>query len=210
MLRKVLMKVLPTVAAALPSPKAAVDNTEPLSGDWIGRVAYAAQYTHDMPELLSLSEILVFIHDYRIDINNLRAVAPAFTRSTYQVYDTATRTIILSRSNKKALSPCWGKADLGASAQVRGTLVLMSIDRLVELDRHYLNGVECERTLIDITLPHKLERNSDAIYASGTQGYAYVGVKKHWEPLLDGGYSTKQLSAKPSGLRVVPHHVAEY
>lgn len=200
--RKVLMAVFPTVVPPLKTP------VQPLSKDWVAKVARTAQYTHDMPELIGMSEILMFLPGHRPTIGTLPYVV--FTQSTYQVFDTEEVTVLLPHESNADKSPPWCKADKEAAAVVRGNMTHVTIPDLVELDRHYQNGVQFRRSLIRVTVPYKENRNGNAVFATSTQCYAYIGIVEHWKPLLDGGYRTKQRKAQPSGLLVIPNHVAEF
>jgi hypothetical protein len=155
-----------------------------------------------------MEHILMFLPGHRPSVRTLPATV--FTQSTYKVYDTKDYTILLPHTSEGKATPSWGSGDTDAAAVVRGNLTKATVTELVDLDNLYENGVKFQRTQIRVVIPYKVNRNDGAIFATNRLCYAYIGIASYWEPLLDQGYTTKQRKTQPSGLRVVPNHVAEY
>jgi hypothetical protein len=181
---------------------------EALHPSWIKGVEYYARHTNDMPDLVGMEHVLMFLPGHRPSVQTL--IAPVFTQSTYKVFDTKDYTILLPHSSVGEATPSWGNGNSDAAAVVRGNLTNTTVSELVDLDNLYENGVKFQRTQIRVIIPYKFNRDGGAIYATSRLCYAYIGIASYWEPLLDQGYTTKQRKTQPSGLRVVPNHVAEY
>lgn len=179
---------------------------KPLPKSWGDSVRENAKFTPDVLKLTHNSSHLLFNPDPNLDFRD-NSVS-AFTTDTYIVYQEKEKLLLMPKYVKDKDVPGWGRAPMTHPGSVRGELVWVTPTSVLELDRHYHNGVECDRTTSWVAIPFKPENTSN-IYLLSTKALIYVAKKKFWHPRLDGGYTTKQLPALPSGIRVVPNHVVD-
>jgi hypothetical protein len=179
---------------------------KPLPRSWGDSVRKNAEFTPDMMKLTNKSSLLLFNPDPKLNFKDNGIVA--FTNSTFVVYQAEDKLLLLPRHQKNGDPPVWGKAPMAYPASVKGELVWVTTTSILELDRHYQNGVECERTTSWMAIPFKSE-NTNNIYLLSAKASIYIARRKFWHRRLDGGYTTKELPALPSGIRVVPNHVVD-
>ena len=180
-------------------------NGKPLPASWGEEMRVAAEYTPDMYRITSASEVLVFNPDPRVIVDG--PSVPAFTQSTYHVHETSKQLVLLPRpKDTQNPPPTWGRAEDSYAASVRGQLVRTASSTVPRLDMHYANGVQSERTCTWVMIPFKIGENT-SVFGVAVRCYVYVGKTKYWRPLLDGGYTTRQLPALPPPVRVVTNHV---
>ena len=184
-------------------------NGKPLPKSWGDSIRRNAEFSPDALNVGNKTGHLLFNPDPNLDFRF--DGVQSFTTETYIVYQQQEKLLLLpkiiDREERKKV-PGWGRAPDNYPGSVKGDLVWVTPTSVLELDRHYQNGVECDRTTSWVTIPWRPE-NTKNIYLLTTKALIYVAKRKFWHKQLDGGYSTQHIPALPSGIRAVPNHVVD-
>lgn len=173
--------------------------------DYLKLAQYSEQYVFVCDNLKKTQSKHWFIKD----VAELKAVA--YTADQFQCYDynlgTETYPIPLEYEGKGTPLPS-NSPMYAPPAIVSGELFLISDYKVIySLDKLRGNGLKFQRKRVDIQIPYRrtkwlkdvtkappelipttAARATTGWYTHHMKAWMYVGIKEHWEPLLDGGY----------------------
>lgn len=122
--------------------------------------------------------------------NTLRCTA--FTAGTYTLW---------KMREKKDFIKIIPLSEGPACKSVKGELYLVPSETLISIDKYKKNGVQFRRRKIHINIPYRKEIWSD-VYPkkrvleknlATLKAWMYEGITEFWEPLLDGGFTFKEV-----------------